>query len=71
MGLCEDLTIYVWNWSIWMKQVGGLTSCFMYGTWGLFWDDDDGAMMQWCWELQGPNEVTYPAYFRSSYATEE
>lgn len=68
MGFIEDLTIYVWNWFVYLKQTAGLTGCFMAGGWGLFFDDDDGAMMLWCYELWGGLTVTYPAYFLSSYA---
>ena len=71
MGFIEDLTIYVWNWLVYFKQVLATVGCFYVGGWGLFWDDDDGAMMLWCYQLYGGGKVTYPAYFLSSYAPDE
>lgn len=70
MGFLEDLTIYVWNWLVNFKRIGAILGCFVAGGWGLFWDDDDGAMMLWCYELYGGTTVTFPAYFQSSYATD-
>jgi hypothetical protein len=71
MGFIEDLTIYVWNWFVYLKQCGVILGCFMAGGLGLVFDDDDGAMMMWCYNLAGGVEVKYPAYFLSSYAPEE
>jgi hypothetical protein len=69
MGLLEDLTTYLWNWLVYMKQLASIYGCFAVGGWGLFWDDDDGAFMLYCYELFGGSTVTYPAYYMSSYAT--
>lgn len=71
MGFGNDVTNYVWNWLVWYKQILGLFGCYYVGGWGLLFDDDDGAMMLWCYELQGGLEVTYPAYWVSSFSPEE
>ena len=68
MGFLEDLTAFVWNWTVFCKQRMAIDGCFAFGSWGLFFDDDDGAMMLWCMELFGGVMVEYPAYFESSYA---
>lgn len=72
MGFWEDLTMYLWNWVVYSKQLQAVVGPFLAGGWGLFWDDDDGAMMLWCYELFGnAGMVTYPAYYLSEYAAEE
>lgn len=68
MGFLEDLTVYVWSWLVYQKQVGAISGCFMYGGWGLLFDDDDGAMMLWCLEQYGGTAVEYPAEYESPYA---
>ena len=68
MGFIEDLTIYVWNWLVWMNVIGGAMGCWMLGGWGLFFDDDDGEMIQKCYALWGGLTVTFPVTFTSTYA---
>jgi hypothetical protein len=70
MGFLENVTIYVWNWLVFIKQIEAIFGPFLLGGWGLLFDDDDGAMMLWVYELFGGATVTYPAYFESSYAPE-
>ena len=70
MGLIEDLTTYLWNWFIWGNVVGGIFGCWMVGGWGIFWDDDDGMMMQKCLDIWGGLSVTFPVEYESVYAPE-
>ena len=69
MGFIEDLTIYVWNWFVWSQVMGGALSCWMFGAWGLLFDDDDGALIQRCYNLWGGLAVTFPVTYKSIYAT--
>jgi hypothetical protein len=71
MGFGDDVTNYVWNWLVFIKQSAIIGGCFAAGGWGLLFDDDDGAMMLWCYELANGAMVTYPAKWVSSYSTEE
>ena len=71
MGLGNDVTNYVWNWMIFLKQQAGIVGCFTVGGFlGLTFDDDDGAMIYNCMDIWGGFAVTYPAYFISEYSVE-
>jgi hypothetical protein len=71
MGFWEDVTQWMWNHLILMKALGVVTGCFQAGGLGLLFDDDDGAMMLWCYNFFGnAGTVTFPAYYLSSYAEE-
>ena len=63
MGLIEDLTSYIWNWFIFGTAVGGIYSCWAMGSWGLFFDDDDGKMMNTCFELYNGSYVEFPVEY--------
>ena len=69
MGLIEDLTTYVWNWLVYFKVASSL-SCWMFGGWGLFWDNDNGELMNECFSLFSGFAVTFPVTYESAYATE-
>jgi hypothetical protein len=70
MGFGEDVTMYFFNWCVYWKQIFAIWGCFQAGGWGLFFDDDDGAFMLWCYELFGGMNVKYPAYYYSNYAAD-
>ena len=53
MALLQDFTTYLWNWFIYGNAVGSIVSCWFIGGWGLIFDDDDGLMMNTCFELWG------------------
>lgn len=68
MGFIDDLTVYVWNHLVFIKALAASYGCYTFGGWGLFWDDDDGAMMLYCMELWGGSYVEFPANYVSSYS---
>jgi len=68
MGFIEDVTTWFWNMFVYFNVAGGAMGCWMVGGWGLLWDDDDGALMQQCYNLWGGLAVTFPVTFESSYA---
>ena len=70
MGFWEDFTIYLWNFIVYWKVLMGVDGCFMVGIWGMFWSDDCGRMMQYCYEMFDGLTVTFPAYFYSQYAAD-
>ena len=59
-GIFEMLTIYVWNWFVYLVASHGLYLCWMEGLWGLFWADDDGLLMNECLRLWDGNNVRFP-----------
>ena len=61
--MIADLTTYLWNWFIYLNAVGGVTGCWMIGFWGLFWDDDNGLMMDTCFKLFNGSAVTFPVEY--------
>ena len=61
--MIADLTTYLWNWFIYLNAVGGVTSCWIMGGWGLFWDDDDGLMMDTCFKLYNGSNVVFPVEY--------
>ena len=66
--MLEELTIYFWNWYIWTQAVGNVRDCWMVGMWGLFWDNDDGLIMQKCFDMMGGTGAQFPYSYLSSYA---
>ena len=70
MGLWEDITQYYFNWMVYAYGAGGLAFCFMVGSWGLLWDDDDGEMMNMCFALFDGIKVEYPVKWVSVYAAD-
>ena len=60
MGLEEMLTVYVWNWFVYIFTTHGLQLCWWVGLWGLFWLDDDGQLIDACLDLWNGNDVEFP-----------
>ena len=60
MGLFELITVYFWNWFVYMMASGGLYYCWMMGAWGLFWNDDDGVLTKTCLQIWNGASVTFP-----------
>jgi hypothetical protein len=60
MGAYEDITWYFWNWYVYLSAVGQLRGCWMYGAWGLLFDDDSGVLMEECFTWFGGSAVTFP-----------
>mmetsp|Transcript_10692 Transcript_10692/g.17961 ORF Transcript_10692/g.17961 Transcript_10692/m.17961 type:complete len:93 (+) Transcript_10692:52-330(+) len=57
--LCEDLTTYGWRWMVYGNAVAASVGCWNYGAWGLFWDNDDGDLIDECMKIYGGAEVTF------------
>ena len=68
MGFIEDVTTYVWNWVVYYMAAGTDMICWGSGGWGLLFDDDDGALMQQCYDVVGNLQVTIPVMYESTYA---
>ena len=62
-GLIENLTIWLWNFLVYMEAVGGSMGCYDVGVWGLFWDDDNGAMIQMCMDIFGGSYIEFPVEY--------
>ena len=63
-GLVEDLTIWVWNYFIYSMAIQASMGCYVMGGWGLFFDNDNGLMMQQCFDLYGGASVTFPTEYQ-------
>ena len=63
MGLIDTLTVYIWNWFVYLNASGSMFGCWFLGGWGLFWDNDDGLMINTCMELYGGSQVTFPVEY--------
>ena len=70
MGFLEDLTVYWWNTMIWQTAMGGFVKCWLFGGWGLVFDDDDGAFMSMCFDGYDGLNAVFPVMIQSSFATE-
>ena len=58
-GFMDDLTTYYWRWIVYLNASSSVTGCWMIGLWGLFFDDDDGMLMDTCFKLYGGSAVTF------------
>ena len=67
-GLVESLTSWMWNYFIYSQALGGLSGCWYIGVWGLFWDNDDGAMIQQCMDIFGGSTVTFPVEYAMNWS---
>ena len=63
MAIIQDLTSYIWNWFIYGSAIGSIYGCWAMGSWGLFFDDDDGKMMNTCFELYQGSYVEFPVEY--------
>ena len=64
-GLIEDLTTYLWNFFIYAQAIKAATGCYSFGGWGLLFDNDEGAMMQQCYDMFGGGaNVTFPVEYQ-------
>ena len=70
MGFWEELTTYLWNWFVWAEALGGIIGCWQMGSWGLFWDDDDGLLTSMCFEIFDGLKPEFPYEYVSSYAAD-
>ena len=60
MAIVKDLTVYIWNWFTYLNAVGSIAFCWNIGLWGLsLIDDDDGKMMNTCFEMFNGSTVTF------------
>ena len=67
MAIVQDFTSYLWNWFIYQNAIGSISACWMIGFWGLFFDDDDGLMMNTCFELFNGSAVTFPVEYEFNW----
>ena len=65
-GLIEDLTSWVWNYFLFGTAIGGSMGCWTIGVWGLFWDDDNGVMIQTCMDMFGGSYVEFPVEYSAN-----
>ena len=49
----------LWKYTIWSNFLGGTLGCFYLGGWGLFWDDDAGALIKECMSIYGGSAVDF------------
>ena len=70
MGFLEDITTWWWNIAVWAHVMVAQMGCFYAGGWGLVFNDDDGIMMEKCFDLWDGMAFTFPVTFESSYAEE-
>ena len=68
MSLIQDFTSYIWNWFIFTQAVQGIYGCWAIGAWGLFFDDDDGKMMNTCFELYNGSMVEFPVEYSFNWS---
>ena len=57
--LLLTLTTYIWRWFIYGNVIASSFGCWLVGGWGLFWDDDDGLMIDRCMKMWGGSTVTF------------
>ena len=62
-GILESLTSYMWNFFVYGNAIGASYGCWMIGGWGLFWDNDDGFMIQTCMDIFGGANVVFPVTY--------
>ena len=62
-GLLENLTSWVWNYFLYGQALTGTVGCWYLGVWGLFWDNDNGLMIQQCMDLFGGSYVEFPVEY--------
>ena len=70
MGWLEDVTAWLWNNLVYSSALSTIGACWGVGGWGLLFDDDDGALMQKCFDMFSGRNVTFPVSYISSYAEE-
>ncbi len=58
-GLIEDFTKYVYRWFIWGNFMGSTIGCWAFGIWGLFFDDDNGLLINTCMKIYGGSTVKF------------
>ena len=58
-GLIDDITQFIWRYFVWGTFVQSTLGCYYFGVWGLFFDNDDGKLMQTCMDIFGGSKVTF------------
>ena len=62
-GLVENLTTGMWNYFLYVTAFQAVGGCWYIGLWGLFWDLDDGVMINDCMKLYGGATVVFPVEY--------
>ena len=62
-GLIENLTVWMWNYFVYGQAIAASFGCWYIGVWGLFFDNDNGKMIQDCMDLYGGASVTFPVEY--------
>ena len=62
-GLVEKLTTWVWNYFVYLNAFQASGGCWYIGVWGLFFDNDDGLMIQTCMDMYGGANVMFPVEY--------
>ena len=70
MACCDNLQLYFYNWMVYLSMQMAQVGCFNLGAWGLFFDDDDGIMMNKCYESYGGYMAAFPYYYLSIVSTD-
>ena len=60
MGFLEGATNYWWNWGLYQRAYMKTYQCFFMSIWGLFFDNDNGYMLNRCMQVVGGSEVIFP-----------
>ena len=70
MACCDNLSLYLYNWSVFLQLYAGIFACQQLALWGLFFDDDDGAMMNACFSNYSGLMVEFPLHYLSTFSIE-
>ena len=68
MACCDGCTQYVMNQVIYHKILTVVDTCWYFGGLAMIFEDDDGFMMQKCFQVWSGLNVDFPLQFRSSYS---
>ena len=63
-GLIENLTVWLWNYVVYGTALVSSMGCYNIGGWGLLFDNDEGLMMQMCFDIFGGSAVTFPVEYQ-------
>ena len=62
-GLIEALTTWTWNNFLYVTAFQASAGCWGVGVWGLFFDDDNGKMIQDCMDIFGGAALEFPVEY--------
>ena len=62
-GLVEIVTTWMWNYFVYVMSFQASGGCYAVGVWGLFFDNDNGLMIQTCMDIFGGSYVEFPVEY--------